>query len=137
MGEDEVGPEEVKRLVAGVPAIQTACDLDLLVFLYRHPRALLTTEQLAGFAGYHLKNIAQALDALIEAGLLERTAQQSAHAARMFVLLLDGPDRAAARALLGLASTRRGRESILQVLNARAPPTSGGSSEPIVVKCGS
>jgi DNA-binding MarR family transcriptional regulator len=47
------------------------------MFLHRHPRTLLTSEQLAGFLGYNLKEIARALDSFIEAGLLERTAQQS------------------------------------------------------------
>lgn len=109
--------KETKRLLAHAPVIQSACDLDLLVFLYRHPRTLLTSEQLAGFVGYSLKDIAQALDTLIEAGLLERTAQQSAHAARMFLLLLDGPQGGGVKALVELASTRQGRQGILEALD--------------------
>ena len=69
---------EIRRLLAQAVVIQSACDLDLLVFLHRHPRTLLTSEQLAGFVGYPLKDIAKALDTFLEAGLLERTAQQSA-----------------------------------------------------------
>lgn len=118
-------PGEVKRLLARVPVIQDACDLDLLVFLYRHPRTLLTTEQLASFVGYHLQDIAKALDAFIEAGLLERTAQQATHAARLFVLLLDGPLGLGAKALLELTSTRAGRLSVLEALNAGASPPAG------------
>ena len=114
--------EEIKRLLARTPAIQSACDLDLLVFLHRHPRTLLTTEQLATFVGYELKNIAKALEAFIEAGLLRRTAQQSAHAARLFLLLLDGPQGPGLSALLELASTREGRERIIEALNGGEPP---------------
>lgn len=117
--DDQSQRELTKRLVEGAPVIESACDLDLLVFLYRHPRALLTSEQLAGFVGYTLKEIARALDAFIEAGLLQRTAQQSLHAARLFVLLLDGPQGEAVRALLKLAATRAGRQHILEALDAR------------------
>ena len=97
--------------------IQSPCDLDLLVYLHRHPRTLLTSEQLAGFVGYPLKDIAKALDTFLEAGLLERTAQQSAHAARMFLLLLGGPQGGGVKALLELASTRQGRQGILAALD--------------------
>jgi DNA-binding MarR family transcriptional regulator len=109
--------EEIRRLLAGVPILQNACDLDLMAFLHRHPRTLLTSEQLAGFVGYSPKDIAKTLDAFIEAGLLARTTQRSLHAARMFVLLLDGPQGEGVRALLELGSTRAGRQSILEVLN--------------------
>jgi hypothetical protein len=108
---------EIRRLLAQALVIQSACDLDLLVFLHRHPRTLLTSEQLAGFVGYPLKDIAKALDTFLEAGLLERTAQQSAHAARMFLLLLGGPQGGGVKALLELASTRQGRQGILAALD--------------------
>ena len=39
--------EEVQRLLSRAPIIRSACDLDLLVFFHRHPRVLLTSEQLA------------------------------------------------------------------------------------------
>jgi hypothetical protein len=113
--------EEARRLLAGAPIVRNACDLDLLVFLHRHPHTLLTSEQLAGFVGYNLKDIAKALDAFIEAGLLWRTAQQSTHAVRMFLLQLDGPQGGAVRALLELASTRQGRRQLLAALNAEGP----------------
>ena len=128
---DQAQPELTKRLLARAPAIKNACDLDLMAFLHRHPRALLTSEQLAAFAGYNLKEVAKALDAFIEAGLLTRTAQQSMHAARMFVLLLDGPQGGGVRALLELASTRAGRQSILAAQEAHrtGPDLPGASPE--------
>jgi len=127
---DETQRELTKRLVAGTPVIRSACDLDLLAFLHRHPRTLLTSEQLAGFVGYNLKDIAGALDGFIAAGLLARTAQQSTHAARLFVLLLDGPQGGGARALLELAATREGRRRILDTLNARGPHPSQPGAGP-------
>ena len=125
---DRSQPGEVTRLLTRVRIIEDACHLDLLSFLYRHPRALLTSEQLAGFVGYNLKEIAKALDASIEAGLVERSAQHSTSEARMFLLLLDAPNRDDVRALLELASTRSGRQSILEALNAGPPPGSAFSS---------
>jgi hypothetical protein len=61
--------------------------------------------------------MAKALDTFIEAGLLARTAQQSAHAARMLLLLLDGPQGGGVKRLLELASTRQGRQKILEALD--------------------
>jgi hypothetical protein len=118
---DRMQPELAKRLLARTPFIRNACDLDLIIFLHRHPRTLLTSEQLAGFLGYNLKDIAKALDSFIEVGLLERMTQQSLHAARMFVFLLDGPQGGGIRPLLELGSTREGRAGILEALQ---PPGS-------------
>jgi hypothetical protein len=64
---------EVKQLLARLSLIRNGCDLDLLVFLYRHPRTLLTNEQIAAFVGRDMKQVAQSLDTFIEAGLMERT----------------------------------------------------------------
>jgi len=122
-------------LLARTAVIQSACDLDLLVFLHRHPRTLLTTEQLAGFVGYPLQDVAKALEALIAVGLLERTAQQSGHAARMFLLLIAGPLGGGVRALLEVASTRQGRQDIVKALNeprSSPDPLSASSSLTLV-----
>jgi hypothetical protein len=128
---DQAQAELTRRLLARAPAIKNACDLDVMVFLHRHPRALLTSEQLAAFVGYNLKEVAKALDVFIEAGLLTRTAQQSMHAARMFVLLLDGPQGGGVRALLELAPTREGRQSIVEAQEGRGtdPDLPGASPE--------
>lgn len=111
--------DETKRLLPRLP-IRAACELDLLVFLHRHPRTLLTIEQLATFVGYDMKEVAKAVDAFIEAGVLERT-QNPNHAARMYLLVLNGPQGGGLVEVLRLASTRQGRRDLLQVL---APPQS-------------
>jgi hypothetical protein len=130
MAMPNVQPEELKRLLARAPVITSACDLDLLGFLHRHPRTLLASEQLAGFVGYNIKDIARALDAFIETGLVGRTTPQSRDAAPMFLLLLDGPQGEPARALLGLAGTREGRGAVLEALKAPEPrPESGAAPE--------
>ena len=107
-------------LLGRTPEIRSPCDLDLLVFLYRHPRSFLTSEMVAAFVGYDIKEIAKSLDTFIDAGLLERT-QNPMHAARLYLLLLDGPEGVALRALLKLASTREGRQNIVRIL-ARTDP---------------
>lgn len=95
------------------------------MFLHRHPRTLLTSEHLAAFVGYDIKEVAKSLEAFIEAGLLERT-QNPMHAARMYLLVLDGPPHDGIRELLKLASTRNGRRSIVQALDL---PRSQSSKE--------
>jgi hypothetical protein len=120
---DARNQKEIAGLLAGNPVVADACDLDLLVFLYRHPRTLLTNEQLAAFVGYDMKQIARAIDAFIGAGLLERT-QNTMHAARMYLLLLEGPQTGGLKTLLEMASTRQGRRDILQIL------IPGGSKRP-------
>ena len=113
---DRQRPEELKGLLARLSVIRNGCDLDLLVFLYRHPRILLTNEQIAAFVGYDTKQVAQSLEKFMEQGLLERT-QNPMHAARMYFLELGGPDDGGFKKLLELASTRPGRHEILQILN--------------------
>ncbi|HEY6466932.1 MAG TPA: hypothetical protein VIY69_13115 [Candidatus Acidoferrales bacterium] len=77
----------------------------------------MTSEQLAAFVGYDIKEIAKSLEAFIEAGLLERT-QNPTHAARMYLLVLDAPHQDGLRDLLKLASTRTGRRNVLQALTS-------------------
>jgi DNA-binding MarR family transcriptional regulator len=113
-----VDVKEIESLLARTQVVRKACDLDLLVFLHRHPRALLTSEQLAAFVGYDIKEIAKSLEVFLEAGFLERT-QNPMHAARMYLLVLDGPSHDGIRDLLKLASTRRGRQGLLHVLDPK------------------
>ena len=109
--------EHAKRLLADAPFIRDACHLDVLVFLYRHPRTLLTSEQLAALVGYDMRQVGKALDGFVDAGILERI-QSSTHAARMYLLSLHGPQGGGSKPLLELASTREGRRSILEALNS-------------------
>ena len=69
---DETQLELARRLVAATPVIRDACDLDLMVFLHRHPRTLLTSEQLAAFVGYSLREIAEALDAFFDTSAADK-----------------------------------------------------------------
>ena len=106
----------MKGLLARLSVVRNACDLDLLVFLHRHPRILLTNEQIAAFVGYDMKQVAQSLEKFMEQELLQRT-QNPMHAARMYFLELGGTEVDGFKRLLELASTRLGRHEILQILN--------------------
>ena len=107
--------EDARRLLARIGCTRV-CDLDLLIFFARHPRALLASEALAGFLGYDLKDIADSLEVLMAAGLLTR-AQTPAHAARLYVF---SPDSSGdwLPSLMVLASTRDGRLALRQGLRA-------------------
>ena len=115
--------DEMNRLLARIPVIRDACDLDLLMFLSRHPHTLLTMEQMAAFVGYEMKQVARSIDAFMDAGLLERT-QNPKHAARLYVLVLEGPWNGGLRTLVELSSTRQGRREVLEQLHR-----GGASSE--------
>ena len=114
--------EHAKRLLADATVIRDACDLDLLVFLHRHPRTMLTSENLAALVGYDMRQIGKGLDAFVDAGILERI-QSSTHAARMYLLSLQGPRGGGLKAVLELGSTREGRRKLLKVLDGRDPQT--------------
>ena len=109
--------EDARRVLARI-GLTRVCDLDLLMFFARHPRALLASESLAGFTGYDLKDIADSLEVLMTAGLLAR-AQTPAHAARLYVFAPDDTDREWLESLVTLASTREGRLALRHALRAR------------------
>ena len=112
---------EIEHLLADAVIVRNVCDLDLLIFLWRHPRTLLTSEQVAALVGYPMKQIAESLDLFIDSGLLERT-QNALHAARMYLLNLDGPHGNPLKPLLDLGSTREGRRRIIEALRSEASP---------------
>ena len=64
-----------------------------------------------------MRLVAEALDAFIAAGLIERH-QNPKHAARLYLLVVHGPEGKGLKTLLELASTRQGRHEILAILNS-------------------
>ena len=100
-----------------VPAIQHACDLDLLLFFKRHPRALLTSDQIVSYLGYDRERVARSLEGVITAGHLTRS-QQPSRAVRLYVLTNDGAGGPLST-LLDIASTREGRGAVLRHLASR------------------
>jgi predicted transcriptional regulator len=110
------GPMKGRRfdhLLGSIGVLRHPCDLDLLVFFHRHPRAILTSDRLAAYVGYDLNQLARSLDLLTEAGLLERS-QNPTHAARLYVL--KTPATGWLTSVLDIASTREGRHKLLQTM---------------------
>src|SRR5262245_38858130 len=107
--------DEANSVVERAGIFRHACDIDLLLFFVGHPRTLLSSETLASFLGYELKQIADSLEVLLAAGLIKRT-QSAAHAARLYLLMTDGSSPEWLRPLLEMASTRRGRAMLKKAL---------------------
>ena len=116
--------EHVDRLLDQIDVLRHPCDLDLLLFFARHPRALLTSEQLAIWLGYESQRIADSLEILLAAGFLTRTLNPT-HAARMYVFDINGTGEWLPP-LLELTSTREGLLSMKEALAARVQNDIGG-----------
>ena len=98
-----------------IRAVRHSCDLDLLLFFYRHPRTLLTGERLVSYLGYDREQVAKSLDGLIEAGLVTRS-QNPSHTARLYSLELDALPGGLLPSFLKLAATRQGRQEAMRLL---------------------
>ena len=114
----------IRRLLDQIEVLRDPCDLDLLVFFVRHPRVLLTSDQIAAFLGYDVKRLGEALEALVTAGLLTRM-QRPTGVARMYVFAIGGAHGGWLPSLVELASTREGRlamrETLLDLRNEQTP----------------
>jgi biotin operon repressor len=53
--------------------IDSLCQWDVLVFLYRHQSSLVSAEHIARFLGYGTAEVVAALDSLESSGLVERS----------------------------------------------------------------
>jgi hypothetical protein len=105
-------------------AVRHRCDLDLLLFFYRHPRALLTAESLVSYLGHDHDRVAKSLDGLIAAGLLTRS-QNPSRSARLYELNLDGRPGSQLASLLKIAATPQGRKEVMRLL-APGPDVAAG-----------
>jgi hypothetical protein len=114
-------------LLERIGVLRSRCDLDLLIFFARHPTSLLTSEQLATWIGYELKQIAASLETLLSARLLTRT-QNPTRAARMYVFSVGTTGEGWIRPLVELAKTRAGRVALLNALATRSQAASPSAS---------
>ena len=110
---------DLRAMLGRIRGIRHACDLDLLVFFYRHPCSLLTSERLVDFIGYDRERVAKSLEGLIEAGLLTRSLNP-AHAARLYRLELHALPGGLLAPFLEIAATPEGRREVMRLL-APAP----------------
>jgi hypothetical protein len=122
--------DHTRTLLNGIPTLQQPCDLDLLVFFAKHPRTLLSREQLARLLGYDIRAIARSLDVLMEASLVTRSHKQNgARPARMYVFSTDAMNAGPLPAIVGLASSREGR---LELRRALTHPEVKGTDSPAI-----
>jgi hypothetical protein len=107
--------DHIRRMLHRIGVLRRPCDLDLLLFFIRHPRALLSSDQIAAFLGYEVKQLDESLDVLVTAKLLTRL-QTPTSAARMHVFAVGGPHSSWLPSLVELASTREGRLALRAAL---------------------
>src|SRR4026209_715951 len=107
--------ERARRLLNSIGFLRHRCDLDLLLFFVRHPRSLLTSDQIAAYLGYDLKRIGDSLENLLSAILLTRN-QSPAHAARLYGFAVNGTSGGWLPALVEAVSTREGRLALRQAM---------------------
>ena len=124
-------PKQIGDLLDRIECLKDPCDLDLLLFFYRHPRAYLIGERLAQYVGYDPSQIARSLDTLSTAGLLRRS-PNSSRPVRLYVLTPGSALGGWVSSLLRFATTREGRLVVIHVLKQRrsSGPSGGDGSEP-------
>jgi hypothetical protein len=105
--------------------LRDACDLDLLLFFSRHPRVVLSSEQLATYVGYELPEVARALDVLLGAGVLKRTLNQRSPGRMCFEV--DHPEEWL-EPLRRMCATSDGRNALKGLLKRRQSQNDGPST---------
>jgi hypothetical protein len=125
-------PKRIEELLDRIACLRHPCDLDLVLFFYRHPRAFLLVERLAQYVGYDFPQVTHSLETLISAGLL-RQSPGSTLPARFYVLAPGSTVGEWLSSLLRFATTRPGRLAVIQALKHRQSLglSGGGEPEPI------
>ena len=113
-----------RALLENLGALRHPCDLALVLFFRRHPRVLLSDDRLAAFVGYNTEQVAQSVDLLTEAGVLEQS-QHPTLAARLYVF--KTPESGWLVPLLEIVSTRDGQRNLIAALSGSA--LADGSAE--------
>jgi len=105
--------------------LKRSCDLDLLLFFYRHPRTLATIDDLATRVGYRRRRVLASVKVLTQAGFLTCS---SAHAGkrgvspRLYQFHSVLPDRVLS-AFCWLAFSPEGRQAMLRALSGQTSST--------------
>jgi predicted transcriptional regulator len=101
--------------------LHSPCDLDVLLFAARHPRALLAVDDIARAVGHDPEDVRVAIETLTVAGLITRTKMRR-HADDGGVLFYEftpGTWDAMLPALCWVAASANGRRALLQALLRR------------------
>jgi hypothetical protein len=123
MAEESTPDAEVEGWLKAL-GVQSLCQWDVLIFLYRHQTTLVGAEYLACLLGYAAEPVVAALDALDSLGLVARSrVSQGARLYQFTAPSLPSPSEAFDR-LRTLARDRAGRLRLSKQLqpNHRLPP---------------
>src|ERR1700730_8766367 len=96
--------------------IESLCQWDVLVFLYRHQFSLISAEHFAHFLGYATAEVVAALDSLESSGLVERSRVSQGVRLYQVTASADPARRDALERLMTLVDSRT-----LRVLQAQRP----------------
>src|SRR2546426_4848583 len=108
-------PKRIGDLLHRIGCLRHPCDLDLLLFFSRHPRAFLLSERLAEYVGYDLTQVMQSLETLLDPSRATLRAY-AGHLASTSSLVLLLP-------ALVLGAELRLRESLLNAQRDRVTAT--------------
>ncbi|MCI0455587.1 MAG: MarR family transcriptional regulator [Gemmataceae bacterium] len=89
--------------------IESLCQWDVLLFLYRHQTSLVGADYLASLLGYAIDAVSAALDVLESLRLVERSRVSQGARLYQFIVPAESPRGAAFERLLALADHRAGR----------------------------
>jgi hypothetical protein len=103
--------------------IETLCQWDTLVFLYRHQTSLVGADYMARLMGYATEPVVAALDLLESRGLVDRSRVSQGARLYQFCVPSVPPEDGAFKRLLDLAGHRAGRLLLSKQLrrNEHAP----------------
>jgi hypothetical protein len=106
---------DVEGLLSSL-GVESLCQWDALVFLYRHQTTLVGADYLARLLGYATDPIIAALDVLESLGLVDRSRVSRGARLYQFIAPIGPPRGEAFRRLLELADDRGGRLLLSQRL---------------------
>src|SRR5262245_21136684 len=109
------GHPSVAEATALLGVLKSSCDLDVLVFFQRHPRAFLSTFDLAQKVGYDTPEIDASIDTLLAAGLVTSSKPRQRATARLYEFTPGRWDTVLPR-LLWVVSTVDGRRVLRRAL---------------------
>lgn len=110
-----MGHPSLTELTAFLEALDSPCDLDVLMFFHRHPRVFLTTADLAQAIGYDRAEIDRSIKGLIRARLVKSVGPGREATARLYELTPGRWVDLLSR-LLWVASTPDGRRALIRAL---------------------
>ena len=109
------GHPSVAESTSLLAVLKSSCDLDVLRFFHRHPRAFLNTLDLAQRVGYDTSEIDASIETLLMAGLVTSFKPREGATARLYEFT-PGRWATVLPRLLWVASTADGRRALRRAL---------------------